>query len=493
MRPAPGGGLVLDLAESYSMSDDGLVYTFVIRPDVSFHDGEPVLADDVVFTVTTAQDSRIKSNKRANWEDVVVEATAPREVRFTLPKPYGPFLENLTMGILPKHLWQDISTEEFPFSSFNMRPVGSGPYRVKAVKQNASGIPTGYTLAAFSDYVGGPPYLQTVMLRFYPNEEQLIEAFRQREIESVNGISPERLSDLNLSETASIVKRTPLPRVFAVFFNQNQMPIFTHAEVRAALAAAIDKEALIATTLSGFGTPIDDPLPTWRDRNDVNAQATTSESYQGRLDAAAKILQKAGWKRNETSGIFEKKVGGEVQKLTFSLATADSPELKSAAMFVKSQWDALGAAVDIKIFEVGDLTQNVIRPRKYDAVLFGEVVGRDMDLFAFWHSSQRTDPGLNIALYANIKADELLAEARTTADPKTRHEKLVEFSEEIRRDIPAVFLYTPDFLYVIPERIKNVTFGNTTVPEERFLSIKSWYTDTELVWPIFIEQTGRRD
>jgi peptide/nickel transport system substrate-binding protein len=499
MRAAQNGGLTLDLAESYEISDDGLVYTFTLRPDARFHDGNPVTTYDVTFTVEKAQDSRTKSSKRANWEDVTIEPLDARRVRFTLPKPYAPFLENMTLGILPKHLWQEVTPEEFPFSGFNMQPIGSGPYQVKTVRENVSGIPIGYTLSSFDDYVGGEPYLETLMLRFYPNEDSLVDAFRQGEIESLSGVTPERLLDLELHTIDAHVARTPLPRVFAIFFNQNQMPVFTHKEVRAALDMAIDKKMLIATALSGYGTPINGPLPIHIDPRALDADMaagsledasgvdTTTSTSSTRLEAAADLLKKAGWKKNETSGVFEKKVGGTTEQLTFSIATADSPELKSAAMFVKHEWEMLGASVDIKVFEVGDLTQNIIRPRKYDALLFGEVAGRDLDLFAFWHSSQRTDPGLNIALYANIKADELLAEARTITDDTARLARLKEFADEVRNDIPAVFLYAPDFLYIVPNRIKGFSLTNTSVPEERFLSITDWYTDTELVWPFFLK------
>ncbi|MFA6273443.1 MAG: hypothetical protein WC673_03075 [Candidatus Paceibacterota bacterium] len=136
-------------------------------------------------------------------------------------------------------------------------------------------------------------------------------------------------------------------------------------------------------------------------------------------------------------------------------------------------------------FEPGELNQTVIRPRKYDALLFGEIIGRDPDLFAFWHSSQRNDPGLNVALYANIKADKFLEEARTIADQGARLEKLVAFSEEIKKDIPAIFLYSPDFMYVLPEKIKGFAFGRLTIPSDRFANINQWYVETDKVWGFF--------
>ena len=161
------------------------------------------------------------------------------------------------------------------------------------------------------------------------------------------------------------------------------------------------------------------------------------------------------------------------------------PELKAAAGIIAEEWRSIGADVDLKIFETGDLNQNVIRPRKYDALFFGEIVGRELDLFAFWHSSQRNDPGLNIALYANITVDKLLEDARTTADYSERLIKYEEFEQEIAEDIPAIFVYSPDFIYIIPKNIKGLELGSVTTPSERFLNIHEWYIETDSVWSFF--------
>jgi len=131
------------------------------------------------------------------------------------------------------------------------------------------------------------------------------------------------------------------------------------------------------------------------------------------------------------------------------------------------------------------LNQNIIRPREYDALLFGEVIGRELDLFAFWHSSQRNDPGLNIALYANITADSLLEEGRSLLDTDLRDKAYLEFEKEVKKDIPAVFLYSPDFIYIIPEHIQGVSLGSVTTSGDRFLNVHKWFIRTDKVWSIF--------
>lgn len=482
LRATPQGGYEPNLAQEYSVSDDGRTYTFVIRSDATFHDGKPVLAEDVVFTVLQIQNPALKSPLRASWDGVVAEATDARTVRFTLKSAYAPFIKNLTLGILPKHLWDAVADEEFPFSDLNVEPVGSGPYRVEDVTRTASGIPSSYGLKPFDNYVLGEPYLY-LTLRFYQNEDALTSALKSGEVDAASGISPEKLAKLSGVNIAT----TPLNRVFGVFFNQNQSELLRAKPVRAALNAAIDRQALVERVLSGYGTPLSGPVPP-SVLSGAGAAGTSSSPESAGLEAAREILANAGWKPNE-SGVLQKTTGtgnnAATQTLSFDLATANVPELRAAAEYLRDTWAQIGVDVEVKIFEAGDLSQNVIRPRKYDALLFGEVIGRELDLFAFWHSSQRNDPGLNIAGYANADADKALEELRQTADEAKRRELFAAFSTELAADIPAVFLYAPDFVYSIPKDIQGLDLGLVEAPSDRFLSVGQWHREVDYVWPLF--------
>jgi peptide/nickel transport system substrate-binding protein len=185
-------------------------------------------------------------------------------------------------------------------------------------------------------------------------------------------------------------------------------------------------------------------------------------------------------------GVLEKKVTTKktttTTTLAFSIYTSNAPELAEVAKLLKQQWEALGVSVTVRVFEAGDLNDNFIRPRKYDALLFGEVLGRNPDLFPFWHSSQRLDPGLNIAMYTNIKADKLLEDARATSDPVQQSTKYQLFQTEIAKDHPAVFLYSPYYLYVLPPSIKGTKFFTITTPSDRFDSVYLWYRYTDRLW-----------
>lgn len=482
LRATPEGELVSDLASGYDISEDGLVYTFHIREDATFHDGAPITTDDVLFTIQKAQDPGLKSPKRANWEGVLVDKKDERTLTLTLKQPYASFLENATLGILPKHIWKDADAEQFPFSPFNLEAIGSGPYKVTRIKRNDSGIPNYFELTAFKKYALGAPYIERVAVHFYPNEKELLDGLSRGEVESINTIAPQAAK--LLEEKGVRIERTPLPRVFGVFFNQNQATLLAEKPIRQALLLATDKDAIVNTVLSGYGVPIEDPVPPFL-LTHTDTGATTTEA---RLTMGNAILDKAKWVRNAETGIRERVRGKETQKLSFSLITSDVPELRESAELIKEMWGKLGAEVRLQIFESGDLNQNVIRPRKFDALLFGEIIGRDLDLFAFWHSSQRNDPGLNIAMYTNSKVDKLLEEARRTTDVEKRTKNYRTAIETISSDLPAIFLYSPEFIYILPEKVQGFRAGRTTVPSERFLDIQGWYINTEKVWDIFAKK-----
>lgn len=489
LRANPDGTLIPDLAERFEVSADGLTYTFTLKDNIYWHDGKPITTDDVVFTIAKAQDSALKSPKRANWDGVAVEALSNRTVRFILQDPYPPFLENMTMGILPKHIWESIDPSQFEYNRYNREPIGSGPYELadpkRDITRDNNDVPLYYDLVAFDKFALGKPYIENIRMRFYNNEESLLKALRGGEIDGTAYISPESAKEL--SQEGFRIEATPLLHVFGVFFNQNQKGVFADKAVRSALESTMDKERIINEVFHGYATAIDGPLPPGA--LGYIEEGSADKTFEDRIQDAKALLAKDGWKYDEEERVMVKKVKKETQKLSFSISTISPtviPALKGAAAIIKEDWEKLGAQVDVKVFETkGDLSQNAIRPRKYDALLFGEVIGRESDPFAFWHSSQRLDPGLNIALYANVKVDKLLEDARKTNDPDTRALKYTTFEQTVRDDIPAVFVYSPDLVYALPEGVNGVRIGHVVTPSERFLDIYTWYIEKAKVWKIF--------
>ncbi|MBU4536575.1 hypothetical protein KJ603_00870 [Patescibacteria group bacterium] len=216
LKATPDGKLVPDLAKSYEISEDGYVYTFKLKDNLKFHDGVKITTEDIEFTINSTKDDIIKSSKRANWDGVEIKRLNNQEIQFILPQPYSPFLENLTLGILPKHIWEGINSEEFAFSQFNIEPIGSGPYKIKKIRRNSSGILENYLLTSFDGYALGEPYITELTIKFYNNEETLINAFNKNKVESINSISPDDIEKLNLHKDSEILS-TPLPRIFGVY------------------------------------------------------------------------------------------------------------------------------------------------------------------------------------------------------------------------------------------------------------------------------------
>lgn len=493
LRLAPGRGYEPDLAESHEVSLDGLTYTFHLRKNLRWSDGQKLTADDVVFTIEKAQDQEIKSPKRGSWNGVTVKKIDERTIQFSLKKPYNFFLENTTLGILPEHLWGKIKPEQFPLSSLNINPIGSGPYEVSNISKNNSGIPLSYNLKPFKNFALGTPRID-LTLRFYNNEKELLAGLESGEIGSASAITPSIAK--KLSDNGQKIIQAPLPRTFAVFLNQGHNQIFVDPVIRQALSLAIDRQLLVKQVLSGYGIPLEGVLP-------ESIIGKTNKEKKGVTEALA-LLQSKGWSLDEQGQLIKKaqsvttktkdKKGKTVTVTTksaaagpvsFTLATANISELKTAAETIAQDWGKIGIKVNVEVFEPGDLNQDIIRPRRYDALLFGEVIGRDYDLYPFWHSSQRLDPGLNIALYANNKVDSLLEEIRESNKIKDLGEKYQTLATEINKDQPAIFLYQPDFLYAAPKDLKGVQLPVIASPADRFSGTYRWYFKTDRVWSIF--------
>jgi peptide/nickel transport system substrate-binding protein len=321
MRPAGDNTLIPDLAASYTVSDDGLQYNFILKSNLTWHDGEPITADDVIYTIEKAQDSQIKSPKRASWEGVKAEKLSDTEIQFTLKQPYASFLENTTLGILPKHLWSEFSAESFSLSELNTEPIGSGPYKIVDVQADDRGIPTSYELRSFRRFTLGQPPIKKIVLRFYSNERDLAEAYRKHNIEAMGSISPSLAAELD-GKKGQII-RTPLPRIFGVFFNQNQSEVLAMREVRQALSLATPREAVVREVLKGYGTPINTAL-----------LPETPEEQMENFDKAVEVLEAAGWQKNE-DGILVKKSKSKTLELRFDIVTSDTPELTAAANIIK--------------------------------------------------------------------------------------------------------------------------------------------------------------
>lgn len=460
------GALIPVIAEHYELSEDGKVYTFTLRDNVTFSDGTPITADDVVFTIEKVQDPELKSPVYANWANIHVESVDARTVRFTLPKAYAPFLEDATLGILPSHLWRDVRNEEFAFSPLMTEPVGAGPFKVTSFSRGKNGIISSYTLHAFNGFALSRSYLDSITVKLYKDEDELLDALRKHQIESAYGTpDPNAL-------------RVPYARVFGIFFNTNENKALESLAVRKALSLALDRDAIVNDILGGYATPIMGPVPPGS-----GVTLTQVTAVSGDIEGASEVLTEAGWVYDEEARVW--KNDKEKRELRLTLRTANVPELKLVAQKAQEDFARLGVPTALEVFEPSALTQEVIRPRKYEALLFGMVVGQERDLYAFWHSGERSDPGLNIALYSNKSVDALLEKIRSVSNLEERLDGLATIEREIGGDYPAVFTHAPEFTYTLPKDLRGVALTQIASPSDRFMDVHSWYRKSEAVWPWF--------
>lgn len=497
MRKTPTGDIVPDLAQSIDISPDGTQYTFILKDGLKFHNGMPLTVDDVIFTISKVHDPLIKSPRKTQWEGVEVTKKDDKTVVFTLKQPYASFIDNTTIGILPEALWSPLPPAEFGLSAMNVKAIGSGPYVIDSVSRDNENVPTDYQLSLFKNFILGKPYIKNITIVSYANEKELVNALKKGYIDQAGGISPAYAHELSKDDFN--INTSVLPRVFGIFFNTNENKLLSDLAVRKAISVALDRESIIESVLYGYGTPMQSPVPKGME-NEIGISSGTKED--GDIAKAQSILESAGWKKGEdgiygkgggtrtvTTGTGKKKKttvvsNGPASKLSFSITTGDTPELKDTAEKIKETMLTLGINVDIKVYETGQLNQ-IIRSRKYEALLFGQVINHESDLFAFWHTSQRTDPGINIAMYSNKGADSILETVPKVLKRDDRIKKYAQFATLWSQDLPAIMIYSPYYIYVMSQDIHVANESTITVPSERFSSIYSWYTNVNLVWKIF--------
>jgi len=501
------GALKMDLAESYEISEDAKSYTVTLKKNVRWHDGQPLDADDVVFTIQTIQNPAFKSPLRPNWQGVQVEKLDRFTLRFTLHTPYAPFIESLAVGIIPKHIWEKVPPEQTSLNEFNLKPIGSGPYQYDSLKQQTDGTLIWYRLTRNPHYHQTGPYIGAIVFYFFPTEDDLIGAWRRGDIDGFGPVTSTRIPELSrqnlseqpLSRAGSVILPIRVPRIFGIFLNQNKSETLADRRVRQAILHALDKKEIAQNAVSGGAASLDTVLPWLSD----NRESSDSEPTYN-PDEAKQLLAAAGWMDQDGDGIREKTtpapksqktiiVKGKKQIVTtpaskeliplrLTLTTSDWPDLIQTAEKIKEMLREVGIDVEIRKKSFADLESSVIRPRNFEMLLFGQVYGYEPDPFAFWHSSQIKDPGLNVALYTNRKADQLLEDARGTSDPAERNEKLKKFSDIVLEDTPAIFLFSQLYFYLLPVNMQGVHISKISLPANRFADVNEWHLKTKRVF-----------
>jgi len=488
-----------DLASSWTISQDdndnyGRIYTFRLRDDVTWQDGQPFTADDVVFTIHLLQDPSFpgRPDIGALWRTVEVVKIDDRTVQITLQEPFAPFLDYAAVGMLPVHILSGVSPAELIDHPFNRQPVGTGQFRVKEFV-NEPGRPQRIVLETNPRYFGRQPYINEVALKYYATAAEAFDAFRAGE---VHGLAPITAADLDLvRDTPSMNLFTaPLSGLSLIFLNTNDLnsPFFQEEDVRKALLLALDRQAIVDGVLGAQAIVAHSPfhLNSW-------AYDPDTPPIEQDIVRARQLLDRAGWvPAGDVSGGATGGNGDSTSEPEDPLAPpivargSDTLRMKSGvplsftllvssdqvgvARAVANQWRIIGVRAEVRPVQVG-LASNFLQARQYQAALANMVFeSPDPDPYPFWHET-KASIGQNYSQFKDRDMSEVLEAARRVVDMDRRAELYHRFAQMFNEKVPAIVLYYPVYSYGVSQRIRGVQLGPLWTPADRLHTLADWF------------------
>ncbi|MDD4607362.1 MAG: ABC transporter substrate-binding protein [Patescibacteria group bacterium] len=450
--------LVNDLAREYTIDEPNKTITFKIRDNVYWHDGQRLTANDVIFTFELLKTKEYQSPYLSQFKDIQIEKIDDFSLKIVLPEIFSPFLNYLTVGILPQHIWQTIPLNQFTLAQYNLKPIGSGPFQFENLVKDKFGFIKTYTLKKNNNYYDQPAYFDKLNFKFYYSNEDALSALESKQIDGflVRQIYQD-LIDKKWINHQSLY----LPQYTAIFFNNQKI---TNKTLRQALAYAINKEEIL-TQLNSPAYLINSPL-TFNLINIENAP----EKYDFNPEIAKQLLEADGWQLQD--GVYQQ----DDKKLRVALSVADTPIDQKIAQIVQREWQALGIETAIQTYPVSQLKEEIINQRDYQILLFSIVTNLDPDPYPVWHSSQ-AGSGINLSVFKNDQVDKILEKARHVFDTTIRNQDYQQFQELLIEQTPAIFLYNQSYTYLINQRILGITEIKAPDFSTRFNIINRWFIE----------------
>lgn len=468
-RPQP------DLA-NWIISEDELTYTFVLRADARWHDGQPVTSADVAYTVGRLQDPAYPGPADLGqfWQAISFAAVNDQTVEFTLPEPFAPFLDYTTFGLLPAHLLGEVGAADLAAASFNHAPVGAGPFKFEALT-GAGGRVTGVRLSAFADYHGTLPLLNDVQFIFYPDAGAALAAYQAGEVMGVSRIDAANISAaLRLPQLG--VYTSLLPEYSLIYLNlqSDEVAFFQDKKVRQALLRGLNREGMVDRILNGQAVVANSPvLPgSWAYNPDL-------PQIEYDPEAAGELLDSAGWVIPDgaspgTPGFVRRK--GEAE-LRFILTVPEDPAHEAIAEAAAATWAELGAAVEVRAVAPLAIREQYLapRPRVFQALLVDlNLAGSpDPDPYPLWHETQ-VESGQNYGGFSDRITSELLEQARITTDLGARARLYYSFQSRFADQTPALLLFYPVYSYGVDTGVSGVQAGPLVEASDRLNSLGKW-------------------
>ena len=439
------------LASSITINDTGEKWTVHLRDGLKWSDGEPITNEDVLYTVKIIQSSAINTGYASNLSGVKV-AEDNGSLVFTLPSAYANFSSALNFPILPSHILADVPANQLLEHAFSTTPVTSGAFTYNA-SQNVGTLGEKIIyLNKNPSYYGGEPYLDSFVVHAYLDTDSILEALNNGSVTATAELLP---TDRDLVDSSIIERQTALSSGVFAFFNTKQ-GILSNKAIRKALQKGIDLESLRAPV--GDETVLNYPLlPNQIEIKKYPELPEYDPSY------AKDVISKADLGDNKT----------------IRIATTDGGYFPALADNLKYQLEQLGLKVELNISSPGqEFLLNVIRPRNYDILIYEVELGADPDLFAYYHSSQANQSGLNLSNYSNGLASDLLLAARGAIDPALRAAKYTSFLEHWVEDAPAIGIYQVNLSYYVSKNIRTFSEDDRLVTAvDRFVDVNYWATE----------------
>jgi peptide/nickel transport system substrate-binding protein len=459
------------LAESWGISLDGKVYNFSLRTDAVWHDGNPVTSADVLYTIDLLRNPNlpIPEDLRTFWDAIEAIELDERTLQFRLPEPFSPFLDYLTIGILPSHLLSGLTPEQLIGDPFNAHPIGSGPYRFEQLIVEDGRI-AGVVLTAFDDFYEERPFIDQIIFRYYDTAAQALTAYQAGEVQGISQITAEILPQALKSPNLDLYTGR-LPELSLIFLNLEDahLPFFQNASFRHALLMGLNRQWMVDRVLNSQATIADGPIfpNTWAYyENIVRIDYQPEQAIQLIKDAGYTIPTEGGSTRANEDGIF----------LSFTLTHPEGEPYTSLAGAIQENWGRLGVNVKLQAVPYQELIDNYLETRDYEAVLVDINLSQspDPDPYPFWHQTQ-TKKGQNYAMWNDRQASEYLEQGRILVDPEERTRLYRNFQVRFVNEMPALPLFYPMATYGVDTEIKGVRIGPLFDTADRFNTIADWY------------------
>lgn len=466
---------VPDLAQGWVVSDGGKTYTVVIRPDAVWQDGYPVTAKDVVYTFSLIQQDGYPGQKMMAdlWKPVKITALSAKLVRFELSEPYAPFLDFLSTGLLPEHLLSGVDVKKLDSMTFNLKPVGSGPFKVETLIVDGDTI-QGVTLVPFSGYYGSKPHLDKINFRYYPTQDAAFAALQSGKVMGLGGLTPGELQTVLTGPNWNLYT-AQLPQYSLVLLNlkNDDVPFFQDRGIRQALLLALDRQRIIDTVLSGQAIQAVGPILRGSWAADPSLQPVPFDPQE-----ASRLLDAAGWTipAGATPGTDAFVRTKKDAAFSFTLLYAEGQPQEAIAAAIQAQWAKVGVKAVLKPANIRSLLDDNLTPRTYQAALveFGQAPYPDPDPYPFWNQTQSPD-GQNYSQLDDRAISELLEEGRTEVNPELRAKYYLTFQYRFAYQTPALFLWHPVYSYAVDARILGVPLGPLYDESDRLALANDWY------------------